>query len=813
MKNKGLTAQERKARRQSRGKKDQPANSNGELAVSSLSDFQSKQDARFLNFLAHNEDKLIDFVAKVSKLYQEKLNRKAPFMTFVIIGMQSSGKSTIMERFMSSVLNIVQEGTGTRCPLDTTCVYDPECAEPLCELSGKEIEGVGQNLTEEEVFQRITKHNRKLGDEDKFSTEPIHLVYRSSKVQNMRFVDTPGVISNKSTGADNREEIKNILVSEMENPNAQLCVLLEPKEFATNPIIDFLDEKLGGRDKWQNKAIYIMTKFDKQLDDSRSAQKANAFFREFHDNNCYPFLSITPTLDREDLDSDSMIRERKALLEKADKEERRKFREWVEQHENSRQQHGSSEVLNPDIGEKVGFAVAKKKMHEIMLQDLVERIPEVVAALRKMLNESRKELDVLEQRKRLTNPVELKAITTQLLYTLRERIMAYLDGDLASSIEFPEKLQTLEEEIDGEEQSDWCARELNFHSEKEESWRDRIAELEGEYPETLHPDTAFLGGKQIHRAMEFYKAMLIEALPNPYDFKDKVANATGFLSGSLSRENWEHALVQLCKVLMEDVTHPGANYLVKHMGCILRRLFALALEDAKKGKEFSSTFKLLPVAVEKYLMKEFDDMLWSLMQEAANVMHMVLKPMYSFIDPDLPTFHPSKLGSDTVDNLFKKKGSGYVAVDDATQAEESASYWITQRMQALTSRSGMEAKAFLKSESAARARNKKSFLPDNRSSMITEEETEVILRRAFEYIVALMELAMVIAKFQILDAMYERFKKELGKTFMHKGEEAKWSELVQPDAGLETKIEQVVDRIKSLEESLTDVQRIQDKIY
>ncbi len=81
-------------------------------------------DGKFARLLAQDEDVLLSFVAKINKVYQETLRRPAPFVSFVICGMQSSGKSTIMERFLNAPLNIVQEGTGTRCPLDTTCIHD-----------------------------------------------------------------------------------------------------------------------------------------------------------------------------------------------------------------------------------------------------------------------------------------------------------------------------------------------------------------------------------------------------------------------------------------------------------------------------------------------------------------------------------------------------------------------------------------------------------------------------------------------------------------------------------------------------------------
>ena len=152
------------------------------------------KDVWFSKILAKDEDQLLEFVAKVNRVYEEKLKKDAPFMTFVLCGMQSAGKSTIMERFMSAVLNIVQEGTGTRCPLDTTCIHDAKLAEPKCSLYGEQIEGGGDDLSVETVFELITSHNKKLADDDTFSTKPLRHVFRSNSVQYMRFVDTPGII-------------------------------------------------------------------------------------------------------------------------------------------------------------------------------------------------------------------------------------------------------------------------------------------------------------------------------------------------------------------------------------------------------------------------------------------------------------------------------------------------------------------------------------------------------------------------------------------------------------------------------------------
>lgn len=102
----------RSAKRLERRLKTQSA-----AATPCSSNVQSKQPGvssyeKFSQLLAQDEDVLLDFVAKINKLFQEQLGRPAPFVSFVICGMQSSGKSTIMERFLNNPVNIVQEGTG-----------------------------------------------------------------------------------------------------------------------------------------------------------------------------------------------------------------------------------------------------------------------------------------------------------------------------------------------------------------------------------------------------------------------------------------------------------------------------------------------------------------------------------------------------------------------------------------------------------------------------------------------------------------------------------------------------------------------------
>jgi hypothetical protein len=291
----------------------------------------------------------------------------------------------------------------------------------------------------EEVFAAITDHNNKLGNQDKFSTKPLTLVYRASNVQNMRFVDTPGIIANqgvnyrnvlaiifmlnipaaahclfnsimKSTGKDNREDIKSILRDSMKKPNSKLCELVEPKEFSTNAIINFCDETFGGKGKWVNNAIALMTKFDKQLEDSRSGSKANTFFSKYHENNLFPYLTITPTLDREDLNADELFLKRQQLLESSLAYEEGKFADWMDMHTKYRETDPGDSQLSSDVSSRVGFSVTASKMRAVMLTDTTTRLPEVLISLRKELVQLHVELEVLKEKKKFRDPTHLKVM-------------------------------------------------------------------------------------------------------------------------------------------------------------------------------------------------------------------------------------------------------------------------------------------------------------------------------------------------------------------------------------------------------------------
>jgi hypothetical protein len=97
--------------------------------------------------------------------------------------------------------------------------------------------------------------------------------------------------------------------------------------------------------------------------------------------------------------------------------------------------------------------------------------------------------------------------------------------------------------------------------------------------------------------------------------------------------------------------------------------------------------------------------------------------------------------------------------------------------------------------------------------MVTDEEVTQILRRAFQYIVALVEFNLIITRFQITHYLFNGFKTELGKTFKNNlMNEANWEELIEPDPSLQERLQIVKLRIDGVQSSLMEVERLQRKL-
>lgn len=404
---------------------------------------------------------------------------------------------------------------------------------------------------------------------------------------------------------------------------------------------------------------------------------------------------------------------------------------------------------------------------------------------------------------------------------------------------FPQSLMNLDNEFDMEEDSDWCDRRLGSTTspDQEEEWRSKIQRMidEDTVPGYVYSEKLFLGGKQFQRAFALLKATMsgasivflypvfplcfrhfrfelliyfcisfpsLESFPDLSEMKEYVASGAGYLQGGLQRENWEHATLSLVKMTSKTAYHPGINFFIKHSGSIFCHLFDVALQEVKCNSFNANSLIELCPEMEDHLAVKFDDMLWSLMEHAANNTHLALEPWYSCLNPNLPSFHPIDDEGDESEH-YKMIGSDYVRVPRKSELREQIMKEKDTLFSKFTSMfkttlDDSKIKELLRSRGEDLATERKSFLPEERSKMINEEETEKILQSAFLYVMALHEQIQIHLNFQINHYVYNAFK-EANTHFSREVTDGDWDEMVPRDFDLE-------DNIKELEEKITEIQ-------
>jgi len=300
----------------------------------------------------------------------------------------------------------------------------------------------------------------------------------------------------------------------------------------------------------------------------------------------------------------------------------------------------------------------------------------------------------------------------------------------------------------------------------------------------------------------------VEAIPDTSVLKKHIKNATGYGAGGLHHENWERALVQTVQSTMKEMTNPGINVLIKHVGSIIRGLISLAFVDVKSSGESAYLFRLIPEPAEQFLLKEFEDMLWELMRDAANKAIISLEPMYTTIDPTIPTF-PNDITADKDIHTFYERAEDYQRENQ--WHDPNMVYDFMKKVKELVvSPSKVKTKEDLIERCGAAAMEKKSFLPDVRSSMMTDDEAESVISYSHKYISALMEYQKPLFKFQVNHYLIKGFKDTLGGPFITTLiDKTDWNILVRVDQEEQNKLTSMEENIKALTESMKYVQKLQ----
>uniref|UniRef100_A0A1L8DWD6 dynamin GTPase n=1 Tax=Nyssomyia neivai TaxID=330878 RepID=A0A1L8DWD6_9DIPT len=215
---------------------------------------------------------LIPVINKLQDVFNTVGSDLMQLPQIVVLGSQSSGKSSVIESLVGR--SFLPRGTGivTRRPLILQLVYSPlddrehrsaENGTVNVEEWGKFLHVKNRTYTDfDEIRREIEADTDKLaGDNKGICPEPINLKIYSTKVVNLTMVDLPGItkVPVGDQPVDIEAQIKDLLLKYIENPNSIiLAVTAANTDMATSESLKLAKEC----DPDGRRTLAVLTKLD-----------------------------------------------------------------------------------------------------------------------------------------------------------------------------------------------------------------------------------------------------------------------------------------------------------------------------------------------------------------------------------------------------------------------------------------------------------------------------------------------------------------------------------------------------------------------
>lgn len=212
-------------------------------------------------------DQLIPVINKLQDVFQTVGDRDiVQLPQIVVVGAQSSGKSSVLENIVGR--DFLPRGTGivTRVPLIMQLIQrtgPPRTNEPKAEEWATFLHNSERIYTDFEEVRAEIEHRTVtlVGDSKNVSDKPIHLKIYSPHVLNLTLVDLPGITKVAVAGQpkDIEQQIRDLVLHYINNPNSIiLAVSPANSDLANSDAIKIAQEV----DPTGDRTIAVITKID-----------------------------------------------------------------------------------------------------------------------------------------------------------------------------------------------------------------------------------------------------------------------------------------------------------------------------------------------------------------------------------------------------------------------------------------------------------------------------------------------------------------------------------------------------------------------
>lgn len=313
----------------------------------------------------------------------------------VVVGAQSSGKSSVIELLVRR--DFLPRGTGivTRRPLAISLINDDS---EYCEF----LHVKGRKYTDfEEVRQEIENETLRIAGSNKgISSVPISLKIHSPHVLDLTVVDLPGVtkVPIGDQPADIEKQTKELVLGYIENPNS-IILAVTP---ANQDIVNSESLKMARSvDPHGHRTLGVLTKLDLMDKGTNALDVLNG--------NTYPLsLGFIGIVNRSQQD----IQDKKSLDQSLDAE-----KEFFRSHPAYR-----------SIAHKCGTTFLSKSINQILMTHIRDRLPDIKARINTLIGQTEQELSNFGQTQIPDDPDQQGALILTMMMRYSQSFVGNIEG-------------------------------------------------------------------------------------------------------------------------------------------------------------------------------------------------------------------------------------------------------------------------------------------------------------------------------------------------------------------------------------------------
>lgn len=177
--------------------------------------------------------------------------------SIVVIGSQSSGKSSVLESIVGQEFLPKGSNMVTRRPIELTLVNDPSSASEIAEFPALKM----YNMTDFQQVQKVLIDlNLAVPHDEAVSADPIQLTIKSPRVPDLSLVDLPGYIQVEAADQPTtlKSKIREVCDKYLEEPNIILAISAADVDLANSSAL----RSARKADPRGERTIGIITKLD-----------------------------------------------------------------------------------------------------------------------------------------------------------------------------------------------------------------------------------------------------------------------------------------------------------------------------------------------------------------------------------------------------------------------------------------------------------------------------------------------------------------------------------------------------------------------